>query len=423
MAVATYSPTVNTDVVNIWRTVQTTVHKGFQFMAEEWEQIDFLRRFKVDYSLRSITVPIDITEDIGIASIAEGAYEARPSSPNVQELTLTTILLSGRFTVSKTAHWIEQHSAHAMLTKQMKYQGGKKVQALGRKYADFFYGLSDGIVAKVQTDPGGSSSTVTAMAIDDGYGVASYDNTAWLMSKFKVGEYIALIRSSNLVSNGIGLITAIDTTNRDIDVTWNGSCDPAEDDSIVKAESLGNTVIGDTDYNKGLVGLTEMATATSVHSLSGSSYEAWQAAVNNSDGGRLTTVKLMNGKQAIANKGGGKADTLWVSQGVVRDMVALNQAAVRFGSPLQMEMDGSVKFGNLSFFSSQRVPPGTAFMADRKSIRKISLLPNKPGEPIWDDGHKITDKSAFVFPIDFPCALVCLNRGNIAHWNGLTEQS
>ncbi len=88
-----------------------------------------------------------------------------------------------------------------------------------------------------------------------------------------------------------------------------------------------------------------------------------------------------------------------------------------------MEMDGSVKFGNLSFFSSQRVPPGTAFMADRKSLRKLSLLPSKPGEPLWDDGHKITDRSAFVFPIDFPCATVILNRGNLAHWNGLTEQS
>ena len=89
MATATYSPTVNADVVNIWRTVQTSVHKGFQFMSEEWEQLDFLKRFKVDMSLRTITVPLDITEDFGIASIAEGAFEARPSSPNVEELVLT----------------------------------------------------------------------------------------------------------------------------------------------------------------------------------------------------------------------------------------------------------------------------------------------------------------------------------------------
>ena len=422
MATATYDATENSDVVNIWRTIQTSVHQGFQFMSEEWEQLDFLKRFKVDVSLRSITVPIDITEDFGIASIAEGAFEARPSSPNVQELSLSIILLNGRFTVSKTAHWVEQHSAGAMIAKQMKYQAGKKIQAMGRKYADLFYGLSDGVVALVETDPGGAATTVTAMKIDDGYGQSSYDNTDWLMAKFKVNEYIALIRSAALVSDAIGRITAIDTTNRDIDVAWGGSADPADNDSIVKAESLGNTAIGDTDFNKGLVGLTEMATATSVHSLSGVTYPAWTAAVNNSDGGRLTTVKLMSDKQAIANSGGGTADTLWVAQGVVRDMVALHQAGSRFGSPLSMEMDGSVKFGNLNFFSSQRVPPGTSFMADRKSIRKISLLPSKPDAPMWDDGHKIPDKSAFIFPIDFPCATVCLNRGNIAHRNGLTEQ-
>ena len=422
MATATYSPTVNADVVNIWRTVQTSVHQGFQFMSEEWEQLDFLKRFKVDVSLRTITVPIDITEDFGIASIAEGAFEARPSSPNVQELSLSIILLNGRFTVSKTAHWVEQHSANAMIAKQMKFQAGKKIQAMGRKYADLFYGLSDGVVCLVETDPGGAATTTSALAIDDAYGQANQDDTAFITSKFKVNEFIALVRSSALVSNGIGKVTAIDTTNRDLDITWNGSCDVAANDSIVKAESLGNSVLGDTDFNKGLVGLTEMATSTSVHSLSGSTYPAWTAAVNNSDGGRMTTVKLMSDKQAIANNGGGKANTLWVAQGVVRDMVALNQASVRFGSPLSMEMDGSVKFGSLSFFSSQRVPPGTTFMADRKSVRKISLLPSKPTEPMWDDGHKIPDRSAFVFPIDFPCATVILNRGNLAHRNGLTEQ-
>ena len=422
MATATYSPTVNADVVNIWRTVQTSVHQGFQFMSEEWEQLDFLKRFKVDVSLRTITVPIDITEDFGIASIAEGAFEARPSSPNVQELSLSIILLNGRFTVSKTAHWVEQHSANAMIAKQMKFQAGKKIQAMGRKYADLFYGLSDGVVCLVETDPGGAATTTSALAIDDAYGQANQDDTAFITSKFKVNEFIALVRSSALVSNGIGKVTAIDTTNRDLDITWNGSCDVAANDSIVKAESLGNSVLGDTDFNKGLVGLTEMATATSVHSLSGTTHPAWTAAVNNSDGGRMTTVKLMSDKQAIANNGGGKANTLWVAQGVVRDMVALNQASVRFGSPLSMEMDGSVKFGSLSFFSSQRVPPGTTFMADRKSVRKISLLPSKPTEPMWDDGHKIPDRSAFVFPIDFPCATVILNRGNLAHRNGLTEQ-
>ena len=136
MAVATYNATVNADVVNIWRTVQTSVHQGFQFMSEEWEQLDFLKRFKVDVSLRSITVPIDITEDFGIASIAEGAYEARPSSPNVQNLALSIILLNGRFTVSNTAHCVEQHSAHSMPATPMTSQAVKNIQRKGRTHAD-----------------------------------------------------------------------------------------------------------------------------------------------------------------------------------------------------------------------------------------------------------------------------------------------
>jgi len=71
--------------------------------------------------------------------------------------------------------------------------------------------------------------------------------------------------------------------------------------------------------------------------------------------------------------------------------------------------------------STQRVPEGYSFGFDKKSLRKLTLLP-KPGTPAWDDGYKLQDQSGYIFPIDYPCALVCLNRGNFAYWSGLTTQ-
>jgi hypothetical protein len=67
------------------------------------------------------------------------------------------------------------------------------------------------------------------------------------------------------------------------------------------------------------------------------------------------------------------------------------------------------------------VPNGFVFMFDRKSLRKLSLLP-KPGQPAWDDGYKLQDQSGFIFPIDYPCQLVVTNRANFAYAQNQSEQ-
>ena len=108
MTVATYSPTLSTDVTKIWHKVQTKVQQGLNFSSEEWEQLDDLKQFKVDWTTREILVPLDITEGYGIASIPEGGYEARPSTPAPQELSLSWVLFNGRFTITQTAQWIRE---------------------------------------------------------------------------------------------------------------------------------------------------------------------------------------------------------------------------------------------------------------------------------------------------------------------------
>lgn len=423
MAAATYTPTLSTDVTKIWRKIQTDVQQGLNFMSEEWEQMEDLKQFKVDWTSREILVPLDITEGAGIASIPEGGYEARPSSPAPQELSLSWVLFNGRFTVSKTVNWIRQKSPAAMIEDQMKYQAAKKVQDLGRHFSDYFYGKSTAYLAQTSTDATQSSGTYT---LYNGYGessIAGSDATsaAFIANKFKVGDYVALVRAGALVTNAIGSVTAVSASTPSITVTWAGSVNSEPADYVVKANSLENTTIAGTDYNGGLVGLLDMCLTASVHGLSSSSVANWSVAMSDTTGSRLTGVRLRKAMQEIKNYGGGTMDRVYLAQGVERDMIDLQQAAVRFSDPMAMELDGTVKYGKTKFHSSRRVPPGWAIPVASKSIRRMTLLPKPDGTPIWEDGEKIVDRSAYVFSIDFPCATVCLNRKNLSYFTGLTE--
>lgn len=423
MTTATYSPTASTDINKIWRKVQTKVHRGIKFMSEEWEMLEDLRQFDVAWSSREILVPLDVNEGANIASIPEGGYEARPSSPNVEELSISWVLFNGRFTVTKTTHWIEQRSPRAQIEKQMKFQAMKKLQDLGRHWSDYYYGFSTAYLA--QCDGAQSAATSHTITLKNGYGrseVSATTSPAYVADKFKVGDYVALIQSSALVTNAIGSITAVDKTNGTIAVTWNGSVTITDSDYIVKANSLENTTVAGTDFNKGLVGILDAIYSTSVHSLSGASVDGWNPVTTDTAGSRLTGVRIHRAAQEIKNTGGGKMDIMYLDQGVERDMIALQQAALRFQNPFNMEMDGSVKSEGVKFHATERVPPKMAIAGVKASHRRMTLLPKPKSGPTWEDGDKIQDRSAYVFSIDFPCAMVWLNRGNWKAHTGLATQ-
>lgn len=422
----TYTLTKTSDVNKIWRKIQANLQKGFNFMCEEWEALEDLQNFDVDWSTREIIVPLDITEGYGVATIPEAGYEARPSSPNAQELSLTWVMFNKRFTASKTARYIDERNKEAMVKRQLLFQGKKAIEDISRHYSDYFFGFSTAYLAQVNGDPGAGAGSHT-VTIDKPYGSSLIATTTtaqknFLCDKFRVNDYVALIRAGALVTNGIGKITAITKATPSLDITWNGSCDPADDDYIVKANSLENTTIDGTDYSLGLTGLLDGCTSASVHSLATSAEPNWAVATSDTTGGRLSGIRLHKAADEVANKGGGNIDTIWLAQGVKRDMIALERASLRFNDPYALEIDGDVKAKGRTFKSSRRVPPGMAFIGVKKSLYRMTLL-KKPTEGVaWSDGKEMQDQSGFVFSMDFPCALVWTNRANWAYLSGLDEQ-
>lgn len=419
MATATYNVTTSSgDLSSIWRKVQAGIVVAAQFGVEEWNALLGAKKFTVDWSAREITMELDIQDDVGTAMIPEGGKEARPSSPNTVTATLTWVLANKRFTISKTAQYIAQRTPAAQLEGQLKYQARKALQGIRRKFGDMFYGFSTGTAAIA------SASAASAVAIKDLYGIANLGSVSAnrrAADLFKVGDYIVALNPTGPALRAAPVkVTNVNRTTNVLSV--DGDMSVVASDLITFGNNLENTTLaGGTERNQHLVGLLDGITSTSVHGVSGTTYPAWAAAMNDSTGGRFNGIKLRRLKQEIMNKGGGELDTVWWANGVENDVVAQLQAGVRFDDAFSLEMDGRPVSKGVRFSTSRRVPDGYVFGYDsRNSVNRMTLLP-EPGAPAFDDGDKLQDDSGLVFSLDFPAAMVYKNRANMGLFSGLTQ--
>lgn len=416
MATVAWTPTTSgTNLDKVWRIVQLQLQQAFNFSYPEWNVIsNKISRMRINLSARQIIMPLDLNEDYGVASIPEGGWEAVPASPNVVEATLTWITLNKRFSLTRTAKQLDTGgNAAAMVMKQIRYQGMKAVQAIQRRVADYMYGFSTAVMCKINSAAGAPSYTMKDLYGKTGLGTAS----VFTPRIFKIGDRIAFLNPTGpALRAGIYAITNVvgDT------ITLSGSpTGAAANDLVVFANSVEDADITHTDYSRGLVGMLDGAETASVHSLSNSN---WLPGYTDTASGRFGTVELRKGKQGIMNKGGGDLNFLLMSQGVENDIVAGLRAGVRFADAFNMEIDGAAKAKGITILSTERNPNGYVFGMDiGKSLKKLELLSGLK-EPGWDEAEKIPNRAGFVFPIDWPLAMIHTNRGNFAYWSNKTEQ-
>jgi hypothetical protein len=410
---ATAVTTGGTDVNKIWRIVQGDLAQGIQFENDEWNMVDdFVVPEDLPFSARSVTIPVDMIEGAGIASIPEGGVEARESSPNAREITITMQQFNGRFNASRLSMYADK--SEAQVEKQLKFQGAHKLRDLSRHFSDYFYGTSNAYLAQASATQTATTMTIT---LQGGYGVSGITDGTFISQKFKVSDWIAVINGGTLVANGIGQITAVTAAPR-IVVVFNGSCTVTSADYIVKANSKGNTTIAHTDYSRGLVGMVDITTTASVHSLSSSTDANWDVAYADTSTARFNGLEVIRAEDEIANEGGGKVTHILIDQGVRRDWINYERQALRFSDPMSMETDGNIKSKGRKILPSKRVPPGYVYCFDKSALSKWTLLPKPDGKFSWGDGKEYIDENAVVFRIDMPVALVCRNRKKFAYFTG-----
>lgn len=415
---STVVTTSGTTLQKVWRKIQGEVAEGIQYKNVEWDMMeDFVPPEGTVWSAREVTIPIDIKEGAGVASIPEGGTEARPSSPNLAEITVTLVQFNKRFNASLLAKYGDEGDEN-QVKRQLKHQGAHAVRDLSRHFSDYFYGVSNAYLAQLVATTTATTATYTLSA---GYGVSGITNTAFIAQKFKVDDWVALIGSGTLVSNAIGRVSSI-TSGAVMVVIWNGSVVGTSGNYMVKANSMENTTIDGTDYTRGLVGLIDITTASSVHSLANSTEPDWDVAYTDTAAGRFSGIKLRRADDEIDDEGGGKVTHVLMSKGVRRDFIALERAALRFNDPFGMEVDGDVKSKGRKFLASKRVPPGYVFAFDKSALSKWALLPKPSGKFSWGDGKEYINQNAMVFRIDMPVATIVKNRKKFALFTGQTEQ-
>ena len=421
---AQLTPTITTAATTLnkaYRKMQGGLLTGMQTLSEEWDLFDEIPDYDVTVSAREMTVPIRLNKAGRSSYIPEGGLEKNPVTPPLEELTLTWSNLNERWMTTLTARYLDSKSQAGQVIRQLRYQAMTALEAISNTVAWSFYGYSTGVACQTTTVATQASGTYT---LANAFGISALGGAAYLASMFTTYDRVALIRAGALVANAIGQITAVDPSAGTITVTWLGSVTSASGDNIVFANSVENTTIAGTDYNLAPVGLLDASTSTSVHGLSSVLVPAWALALTNNTAGRFSGLKLRKARQAINNKGGAKADLVIWSQGVENDTIEAEKASARFASTFGMELDGSVKAKGITFFTSQKVPPGYAWIMDKsETVGKYTLLP-KPdsGTPPWSDGDKMENRNALQFSIDFPYAYVWKNRGALAYYSNQTEQ-
>lgn len=425
MAAGTYTTTTSSVGLNkLWRKVQGEVAEGLNYKCEEWQQLSDLTEYDIDWSFREITFPVRIEKGVGVASIVEGGYEARPSTPNLAECTINWVQFNKRFTASLMAKYVSQKDPQAALQKQLVYQAMDAVDTLAAQFSDYFYGFSTAVLALTDTDVSGTTATLT---LKNGYGSSTITDATYIASLFRVGDYVGLVATGSdalIDANAIGVVTAVTPATPSIAVTFIGSVSAYTTNGIriVRANSLDQTITG-TDLNRGLTGLLDAALSTTLQGLATSTEADWSVSYSDTTGGRLSGIRIRNGKDQIENYGGGKPNLMVVDQGVYRDMIALQQAALRFSDPFALEMDGDVKDKGVTFLKSRRTPPGYAWLIAKESMHRMNLLP-KPnsGTLAWGDGTRQIDQNALVFSMDWPTQVIWTNRKDMAVWSGLARQ-
>lgn len=437
LAQTPYALTVPDHILKLWRKVQGQLLQGINFLAEELDDLKRVEKHRIDWSAREITHPIDLHPGAGLAAVGFSGWEARPSSPPVEEITLTFNHYQKRFDVSILTHWIEQRTPGAQLESQMRYQALAALRTLRIGLAEMFYGFGTGVLAVVN-DPGATLGAAQqhTLPLRNAYGSATVPgNTAaekkLIANLFKVdsehsADRIALIRGGLLVAPAYGRIVAVDPTVPSITVDWGGvNVDPQDGDEIVLANAVEPTLTLDgTMYNRGLVGLLEAMTAASVHGLSSSTVPGWAPALADTSGGRFSAVRFWRMRDAVQNLGPDGADIncVYIAQGVYRDLTASERTSLRHAAGEGMSIDGSVKSRGVHWKRNKRMLPGWVVAGDLRFLKKMQLLP-EPGRSVpWSAGEKIPDRSARVFSLDFPFALVWPARAAWAYANGLDEQ-
>lgn len=412
---------------DLYKKTNTDVKVALKRVTEEYNWQDEYPDELIEASGNEMRLVLDVNLAYGGSFLPDGGYEDQGATAAPTHGTLSISQFNKRFFYTGLSKALDNRARAGMIQRQTQYQAIKAVEAIGFKIGVSSYGFTTATVAAVKTTE--SSGTTHTIAIKNAFGstLVAGGTTAqdtYLCTLFRAGEGIAFIRSASLVE--FGVITASPSVASGvgfIDLTTNGSMTPTANDLIVYANSVTDATLSATDQNRWQPGWLDMLTSTSLHGLSSTSAPNWQTGYANTSGGRMSWATQEAMANGLWNKGGVKLNKVIYSQGVRRDIIAGERAAIRWeGSTFDWDADFGTK--GFKYHTSQLALPGFFIGWNDQCVSRkyLSDRPDYDAGPGIFTIDKVQDRSAWAAAYDFFFIRICDSRAGIGYASSLTEQ-
>ena len=421
--------TTVTNLADLAKKTNTDVMVGIRRKTKEYDWFDDIADEKIAPSQNEMRLVLDIQYQTGGAMIPEAGYEDQATTVTPQHGTFTFVQMNKRYSFSTLAKGFDQKGRVAgFIQRQIQYQAIKAVEAIARRIGVQTYGFSTATVAVVAAT-NGAGATQTNIQLKNSYGSTLLPGTSsngqvYNTNLLRIGEPVALVRGSTIQDFGSVVASPAASGNAgQVDITFNSSVTPTLGDLIVYASAVTDTALTGTDTNRWPNGLLDMLTSASLHGLATSTANEWQAAYANTAGGRMSYQVQEAMANAVDNYSGMTMNRVIYSQGVRRDMIAGERAALRYDSSSDMDWNGEVGTKGVKYYTSVLAPPGMfiGYASDAIGKKVLSDKPDYDGGPDIFSLDKVQDKGAFAASFDFIYARVCNARRGLAYASGLTE--
>lgn len=422
------STTTVANLADLSKKTNTDVMVGIRRKTKEYGWFDDTPDEKITPSGNEMRLVLDIQYQTGGAMIPDGGYEDQATTVAPKTGTFTFVQMNKRFSFTTLAKGYDKKGRAGFIQRQIQYQAIKAVEAIARKIGVQTYGFSTGTVAVVSAT-NSAGATQTDIQLKNSFGTTSLPGTStagkvYNTNLFRVGEPVCLVRGSTVQDFGVVVASpAASGTAGAIDVTFNGSVTPTANDLLVYASAVTDTALTGTDTNRWPVGILDALLSSSVHGLATTAAAEWQAGYANTSGGRMSYQVQEAMANAIDNFAGVEMNRVIYSQGVRRDMIAGERAALRYDNSSQMDWNGEVGTKGVKYMTSVLAPPGffIGFNNDAIGKKVLSDKPDYEGGPDIFSLDKVQDKGAVAASFDFIYARVINSRRAMGYANGLTE--
>jgi hypothetical protein len=414
-------------VADLYKKTNTAVKVALRRKTEEYDWFDDFPDELITPSGNEMRVVLDVVYQTGTAMIPDGGYEATLGTAAPKSGTFTFVQANKRYSFTTLEQGFEKKGKAGMIQQQTLYSSIKAVEAIARTIGVQTYGFSTATVAVVSAT-GSAGATQNGIGLKNAFGStlipgsATADKT-YLSSLFRVGEGVALIRAGAIIE--FGSVTASPSAGSGvgfIDVLFNSSITPTLNDLIVFANAVTDATLTGTDQNRWCVGLLDMLTSASVHGLATASAGNWAAGYTNTNGGRMSFAVQEAMVNGIWNNGGMKMDRAILSQGVRRDLISGERAALRYDST-KFNLNGDIGADGIKYMTSVLAPPGffIGWASDAVGKKVLSDKPDYEGGPQMFELDKVQDRGAYAASYNFIYAKICSNRAGMGYASSLTE--